>query len=117
MNQAGITPSSRPVVNAALEKSAKSGDKPAVAIELEDIYATVTNISATKKAKIKCQIADTKVSTLRAEILTGDMHDKNDFSNPDAVQVRPFDGVRKLSDGFVAELPPCSVVKFVINEK
>ena len=36
MNQAGITPSSRPVVNAALEKSAKSGDKPAVAIELED---------------------------------------------------------------------------------
>ena len=81
------------------------------------IYATVTNISATKKAKIKCQIADTKVSTLRAEILTGDMHDKNDFSNPDAVQVRPFDGVRKLSDGFVAELPPCSVVKFVINEK
>ena len=45
------------------------------------------------------------------------MHDKNDFSNPDAVQVRPFDGVRKLSDGFVAELPPCSVVKFVINEK
>lgn len=81
------------------------------------IYATVTNISATKKAKIKCQIADTKVSTLRAEILTGNMHDKNDFSNPDAVQVRPFDGVRKLSDGFVAELPPCSVVKFVINEK
>ena len=36
MNQAGITPSSRPVVNAALEKSAQSGDKPAVAIELED---------------------------------------------------------------------------------
>ena len=36
MNQAGITPASRPVVNAALEKSAKSGDKPAVAIELED---------------------------------------------------------------------------------
>lgn len=36
MNQAGITPSSRPVVNAALEKSAKNGDKPAVAIELED---------------------------------------------------------------------------------
>ena len=36
MNQAGITPASRPVVNAALEKSAVNGDKPAVAIELND---------------------------------------------------------------------------------
>ena len=36
MNQAGITPASRPVVNAALEKSAVNGDKPAVAIELNN---------------------------------------------------------------------------------
>lgn len=80
------------------------------------IYATVTNISAVEKSKIKCQIADTKVHALRAEILTGDIHAKNDFSCPDCVKPEPFVGYRKLSDGFVAELPPCSVVKFVINE-
>lgn len=80
------------------------------------IYSTVTNISAAKKSKIKCQIADTKVQSIRAEILTGDIHAKNDFDNTDCVKPEEFTGFRKLSDGFAAELPPCSVVKFVINE-
>lgn len=80
------------------------------------IYSTVANISATKKSKIKCQIADTKVQNITAEILTGDIHAKNDFDHTDDVKPEKFDGLRKLSDGFVAELPPCSVVKFVINK-
>lgn len=80
------------------------------------IYTTLTNVSATKTSKIKCQIADTKVKSLRAEILTGDMHDKNDFDSKDDVKIEAFDGFRKLSDGFVADVPPCSVVKFIINE-
>ena len=80
------------------------------------IYSTVANISATKKSKIKCQIADTKVQNITAEILTGDIHAKNDFDHTDDVKPEKFDGFRKLSDGFVAELPPCSVVKFVINK-
>ncbi len=79
------------------------------------IYSTITNTSATKKSKIKCQIADTKVKSIRAEILTGEIHDKNDFENEDKVKVVEFTDFRKLSDGFTAIIPPCSVVKFVIE--
>ena len=79
------------------------------------ICSTIVNTSAKKKAKIKCQIADTKVKSIRAEILTGDIHDKNDFDNAENVKVVEFTDFRKLSDGFYATLPPCSVVKFVIE--
>lgn len=79
------------------------------------IYSTIVNTSATKPAKIKCQIADTKVNSVKAEILTGDIHDKNDFENSDKVKITEFDGFRKLKDGFTATLPACSVVKFVIK--
>lgn len=79
------------------------------------IYSTIVNTSAKKSAKIKCQIADTKIKSIKAEILTGDIHAKNDFDNTDAVKPREFADFRKLSDGFYATLPPCSVVKFVIE--
>jgi alpha-N-arabinofuranosidase len=79
------------------------------------IYSTITNTSATKTSKIKCQIADTKVKSIKAEILTGDIHAKNDFDNANEVKTVEFTGFRKLSDGFTATIPPCSVVKFVIE--
>ena len=79
------------------------------------IYATVVNTSATKSAKIKCQLADTKVNRIKAEILAGDMHDKNDFDHKNVVEIKEFSDFRKLKDGFTATLPKCSVVKFVIE--
>ncbi len=79
------------------------------------IYSTVTNNSSTKSAKIKCQIADTKVENIYAEILTGECHQKNDFDNADNVKTVEFNDFRKLKDGFTVTVPPCSVVKFVIN--
>lgn len=79
------------------------------------IYATVTNTSAAKKSKIKCQIADRKIKAVKAEIISGDIHDKNDFDHSDTVGIREFTDLRKLSDGFTAVLPPCSIVKFIIE--
>ena len=79
------------------------------------IYSTITNTSATKASKIKCQIADTKVNSIRAEIITGDMHDKNDFDNADNVKTVEFTDFRQIKDGFTATIPACSVVKFVIE--
>ena len=80
------------------------------------IYSTITNTSASKTKKIKCQIADTKVKNIRAEIISGDIHDKNDFDNNNNVTIREFTDFRKLSDGFTAAIPPCSVVKFVVEK-
>ncbi|MCM1114452.1 MAG: alpha-N-arabinofuranosidase [Clostridium sp.] len=79
------------------------------------IYSTITNTSASKKSKIKCQVADRKVNSIKAEIITGDIHDKNDFENSDAVKINAFTDFKKIKDGFTAVLPPCSIVKFVID--
>lgn len=80
------------------------------------VYSTITNNSSTKSAKIKCQVADTKVKSITAEILTGECHEKNDFDETENVKTVPFTDFRKLKDGFTAIIPACSVVKFVINK-
>ena len=79
------------------------------------IYSTIANTSSKKASKIKCQIADRKVKSIRAEILTGEYHQLNDFDNPENVKTVEFTDFRKLSDGFTATIPACSVVKFVIE--
>ncbi len=80
------------------------------------IYSTIVNTSEAKTAKIKCQIANTNAKNITAEIITGDIHDKNDFDNPNVVQTEEFTDFRKLKDGFTAILPKCSVVKFTIEK-
>ncbi len=79
------------------------------------IYSTIVNVSAKKAKKVKCQIADTKVKEIKAQILNGEIHDKNDFDCDDKVKIREFANFKKHSDGFTADIPPCSVVKFVIE--
>ena len=79
------------------------------------IYSTIANTSSTKSAKIKCQIADRKIKSVKAEILTGECHEHNDFENDNNVKTVEFNDFKKYSDGFTATLPACSVVKFVIE--
>ena len=79
------------------------------------IYSTITNTSSDKSAKIKCQIADTKVNDIYAEIITGECHQYNDFDDSDNVKTVEFTDFRKFKDGFTANIPACSVVKFVIK--
>ena len=80
------------------------------------IYSTITNTSSVKSAKIKCQIADTRVDSIYAEIISGECHDKNDFVNQNKVKTVEFIDYKKLKDGFTAVIPACSVVKFVIKK-
>ncbi len=56
------------------------------------------------------------MKSIKAEILTGEIHDKNDFDNTEAVKVEEFTDFRMLKDGFTATIPACSVVKFVIEK-
>ena len=79
------------------------------------IYATVTNTSPDEAAEIKCQIADSEVSGIKAEILAGSPWDYNSFENKEAVKASEFADYSVIADGFVATLPPCSVVKFIIH--
>lgn len=79
------------------------------------IYSTVTNTSATEAAEIECQVAATKVNEIKAEIITGEIHEKNDFENESNVKAVDFTEFKQTSDGFKTVIPPCSVVKFVIK--
>lgn len=78
------------------------------------IYATVTNTSAEKNAEIKCQVADFEVKEIKAEIITGKPNDYNSFENKECVKSAEFTDFTPTADGFIANLPACSVVKFVI---
>ena len=79
------------------------------------IYATVVNTSETESAEFKCQIADTAVISVKAEILSGDAHDHNTFEHKDVVKPADFTDFSRSADGFTAKLPACAVVKFTIN--
>ena len=79
------------------------------------IVSTVLNTSLTESAEITCQVADTRVTSITAEILSGNPHDHNDFENKTVVETKPFTAFTPTADGFVATLPPCSVVKFLIK--
>ncbi len=79
------------------------------------IYATIANTSADEAAEIKCQIADSEVKEIKAEILGGSPWDYNSFEEKNAVKTAEFTDFTVTTDGFIATLPPCSVVKFVIK--
>ena len=79
------------------------------------IYSTIANTSADSSAEIKCQIADSEVKEIEAEILTGAIDAYNSFENKDAVKTVKFENFSKTADGFTAEIPACSVVKFIIK--
>lgn len=79
------------------------------------IYATITNTSADSAAEIRCQVADSEVKEIKAEILTGGIADYNSFESKECVKIAEFSDFTLCTDGFTATLPPCSVVKFVIK--
>ena len=78
------------------------------------ICSTIANTSADESAEIKCQIADSTVSDIKAEILTGAVDAFNTFDSKYAVKTAEFTDFSKTDDGFTAVIPPCSVVKFSI---
>ena len=79
------------------------------------IYSTVANTSAENTAEIKCQIADYSVKNVRAEILSGKPHNCNTFENKNCVKTEEFKDFSLTADGFIAQIPPCSIVKFIIE--
>lgn len=79
------------------------------------IVSTVTNSSLDVTEEIKCQVADFSVSSVSAEIVTGEVTAHNTFENKDIVKTEIFTDFTLTQDGFIAKIPPCSVVKFIIK--
>ncbi len=79
------------------------------------IISTVSNSSLTDMNEVKCQIADFAVSSITGEIVAGDARNYNDFGKAPQVETKTFTDFTVTADGFVAKIPPCSVVKFIIK--
>lgn len=79
------------------------------------ICSTITNTSADESAEICCQVADFNAGEIKAEILSGEIHAKNDFENGNRVTIGEFTDFTETADGFKAVIPACSVVKFLIK--
>lgn len=80
------------------------------------IVSTIVNTSLENTAQIDCQIADSTVNSVKAELLTGSAQDHNTFTDKSNVVPVDFsDEVRLKADGFIVELPPCSIAKLIIT--
>ena len=79
------------------------------------ITSTIVNSSIDDEANIHCQIADFKVNSVTAEILTNEVYAHNTFENKNNVITRQFENFRLTDDGFSATIPPCSIVKFTVR--
>lgn len=79
------------------------------------ICSTVVNTCPIHEAEIDCEIAHTDVKSVKATIITGGISEGNTFDNKYAVTEKEFSGFTLKQNGFTAKLPPCSIVKFVIE--
>ncbi len=96
-------------ITPVLTESASVNDK-------NEIVSTISNASLAEAQSVKCQIADDfAVSSIEAEILTGEVRNHNTFDNKEVVKTDKFTDFTIEKDGFVANIPPCSVVKFIIK--
>ena len=82
-----------------------------------EILVTMTNMSAEKDLPIDLSVTGCEVGFSGAEILHGDIHEKNTFEDPEAVSIKELTGIRECPDGCSFILPACSVASVVLKEK
>ncbi len=81
------------------------------------INVTLTNLSIDKDYEIESIFTDTEVKSVEAEIVTGEIHDHNNFTDPERIVIRKFDGELKIVDGSKVKftMPAASVMKLTLT--
>ncbi|MCI5650418.1 MAG: alpha-N-arabinofuranosidase [Fusicatenibacter sp.] len=79
------------------------------------MHITMTNLDLQTAYPIEATILGKKPEHITAEIVTGEMHDKNTFEDPDCVKVQSFNGVAKVHAGIAFTIPACSVLHIAIS--
>ncbi len=74
------------------------------------IHITLCNLSCEKDYEIRTLVADKAVAAVKGEIVTGEMHEKNTFEDPEKVTVKPFDQVKVEGTELSFTIPACSVL-------
>jgi len=78
------------------------------------ITLTAANIHAEESRDVLVSLTDVKAKKVSARIVTGEIHQYNDFGNS-PIAVADFDGVEITDEGIVLHLPKCCVVEVSIE--
>ncbi len=78
------------------------------------ITLTIANMDLDKEYPLSIEIDGEKVKDATAFILTGDVHDKNTFDEPENVVKKEFDGVRINGNTAELNIPGCSIISLQI---
>lgn len=79
------------------------------------LHITLTNLSLEEDYEIDTTILDKAVSQVRGEIVTGEIHAKNTFEEPETVTVETFDKAELTEGGLKFTIPKCSVVHLEVR--
>ena len=80
------------------------------------LQITIANLSATESYPVETRLIGFSGEKVSAEILCEEMHAKNTFEDPNAVEVKPFDGVEKVHGGLKFTIPACSVLHITVEK-
>ena len=76
---------------------------------------TMTNLDLEHAYPIETTILGKKVESIKAQIVTQEMHAKNTFEDPENVTVQSFEGVEKVHAGIKFTIPACSVLHIALK--
>ncbi len=79
------------------------------------LTVTLTNASADTAYPIDADLDGYAVSEISGEIVSGEMHQKNTFEEPDSVHVKPFQEIKITERGFSLSIPPCAVLRLRVT--
>ncbi|MEE0959900.1 MAG: alpha-L-arabinofuranosidase C-terminal domain-containing protein, partial [Lachnospiraceae bacterium] len=76
-----------------------------------NLHITINNLSLEDSEFIEGVLADVKIQSVEAEILTQKMDAYNDFEHPDVVKKQEFNDIKINGDNRIEfTIPPCSVM-------
>ena len=82
----------------------------------DNVICTISNCSLKEEAEVAFEVAGQNTEKCSAEILTGEVHDHNDFDDPDRVVIRELP-VSADSGKAKIVLPSCSVARVIMSGK
>lgn len=74
------------------------------------LHVTLTNASLTEDKEIEGVFAETDIKSVKAMILTNEMHAHNTFENPDTVHTAEFEKITVSGSKVKFTIPACSVM-------
>lgn len=81
------------------------------------LHITMTNLSIDKSYDIDGIVVETEIESVKAEIVSGEIHQHNTFDNPEVVTTKAFEGVNFADGSIKFTIPASSVIHLEVTTK